>query len=115
MTGPELGGVIFGTLGTLVAAITLLRAYIATTKSEAVDIGALETRVDALEKRAENVDMVIADLMGRVELLPAMNEKLTGLDRLVSTRLDQVDRTLGRVAERLDRMAEGPAFRRPDA
>lgn len=97
-----------------VSALALFRAHVGGAKTEAGDIAELETRVGELERRADQVDLLITALSGKVELLPAMKEQLVGLDRLLTTRLDTVDKAIEKVADKLERISDEPrSFRSP--
>src|ERR1700735_1398446 len=104
-------GVVFGGLALLVSVLALLRAHYQGARGEASEMGALEQRGEGLEKRADSTDLVVQGLSTKVELLPAMDEKLKGLDRLVTTRLNTVETTLGRLEGKLDRPGEDRSFR----
>lgn len=104
-------GVILGALAFLVSGLALLRAHFKGAQGEASALGALETRVESLESRADRMDNLMSEVTAKVALLPVIEEKLKGLDNLVTVRLNSVDTALGRMETKLERLGEGRSFK----
>lgn len=98
-------------LAVVISGVALFRGYFQGARDDASELGKLENRVKALEQRADAMDTQLADVKNKVDLIPAMDERVKGLDRLVNARMNTIEATLGRVENKLDRWSEDRSFK----
>ena len=91
-----------------VSALALGWTFIRGQRRDAGELAALTTRVLELEEQTDLMKREIADVKIKVSVLPEMNTKLSGLDRLVSHRLDRVDKDNERIFAKLDELLKPP-------
>jgi phage shock protein A len=89
-----------------VSLATLLLLWFRGAKSEAKTdeqtVTALDGRIKALEKRAENTERDVAEIKSQVSMLPIISAQLAALDRLFSFRMDGLEKKVDLVDRKID-------------
>jgi hypothetical protein len=77
-------------------------SFLRSQKIDAAAMATLSARMKASEEHVATMDAEIVEIKAKVNVLPEMNARLAGLDRLVTLRLDRIDKDNDRMESKLD-------------